>query len=78
MREGEKKAESGHFANFFRFFFFESMRDQKNIRDTRACTPGTQLVKAACPTAELRAPGTRARSIFRPDYNHSFIKFINC
>ena len=42
------------------------MRDEKNKRDARACTPGTQLVKAACPTAELRATGTRARSIFRP------------
>ena len=31
-----------------------------------ACTPGKQLAKAACPTAKLRAPGTRARSIFRP------------
>ena len=72
MREGEKKAESGHFANFFRFFF-ESMRDEKNKRDARACTPGTQLVKAACPTAELRATGTRALSIFRPAYYYTIL-----
>ena len=40
------------------------------MKETRACTPGTQLAKAACPTAKLRAPGTRARSIFRPGDTH--------
>ena len=38
----------------------------KKMKETRVCTPGMQLAKAACPTAKLRAPGTRARSIFRP------------
>ena len=71
-REGEKKAENAHFAHFFPFFL-KAWEIKKNKRDTRACTPGTQLAKAACPTAKLRAPGTRARSIFRPGYKVSYM-----
>ena len=65
-RGGEKKAESAHFVHFFPLFLKAWEITKRETQ--RAWTPGTQLAKAACPTAKLRAPGTRARTIFRPAY----------
>ena len=52
-RESKKNAENTHFARFFR-----KHEIKENESDTRACTPGTQLEKAACPTLKLRALGS--------------------